>query len=183
MSQRTQVKGMHDILKKLQGGDLRSIGRADEVAEDLTRHPELFPVVFEGMLHEEPLIRMRSADALEKVTAKQPDLLQPYKHRLIHEVARVEQQEVRWHAALMLSRLRLTPKEQDAVYAILLGYLEDESRIVKTNSMQALADLARHHDRLRPRVLPLLEELTRTGSPAMKSRGRKLLKALRAASE
>ena len=44
--------------------------------------------------------------------------------------------------------------------------------------MQALADLAEHDQQLRRRVLPLLAELTHTGTPAMRSRGRKLLARL-----
>jgi hypothetical protein len=58
----------------------------------------------------------------------------------------------------------------------LIGYLSDPSSIVRTCSMQALADLAEAHPRLRRQVDPLLEQLTRSGSPAMRSRGRKLLR-------
>ena len=43
---------------------------------------------------------------------------------------------------------------------------------------RALADLAEHYERLRRWVVPLLAELTRTGTPAMRSRGRKLLARL-----
>ena len=45
-------------------------------------------------------------------------------------------------------------------------------------AMQALADLAEHDEHMRRRVLPLLTELTRTGTPAMHSRRRKLLARL-----
>jgi hypothetical protein len=41
-----------------------------------------------------------------------------------------------------------------------------------------LADLAEHDEQMRRWVLPLLAELTRTGMPAMRSRGRKLLARL-----
>jgi len=44
--------------------------------------------------------------------------------------------------------------------------------------MQALADLAERDQQIRRWVLPLLAELTRTGTPAMRSRGRKLLARL-----
>jgi hypothetical protein len=44
--------------------------------------------------------------------------------------------------------------------------------------MQALADLAMGDEQLRGRVLPLLRELASTGTPAMRSRGRKLLARL-----
>jgi hypothetical protein len=121
---------------------------------------------------------MRSADAIEKVTAKRADLLQPYKATLIHKVAAVKQQEVRWHVAQMLPRLCLDPGEEKTALSILMDYLEDASSIVKTSSMQALADLALRNFDLRPRVIPLLEHLTRVGSPAMRSRGRRLLAQL-----
>ena len=75
----------------------------------------------------------------------------------------------------MVPRLELTREERATVLEILLGYLNDKSNIVKTFSMQALADLAEKDTNLRVQVIPLLEELTRTGSPAMRSRGRKLL--------
>jgi hypothetical protein len=44
--------------------------------------------------------------------------------------------------------------------------------------MQALTDFAMRDANLRPQILLVLEDLTGTGSPAMKSRGRKLLAAL-----
>jgi hypothetical protein len=121
---------------------------------------------------------MRSADAVEKITALHPDYLQPYKNQLIEQVAHVDQQEVRWHVAQMWPRLELSEAEQVRVVEILLGYLNDKSKIVKTFAMQALADLAERDAKLRPQVIKLLAELIETGSPAMKSRGRKLLNRL-----
>jgi hypothetical protein len=44
--------------------------------------------------------------------------------------------------------------------------------------MQALVDLALHDTRLRSQVMPLIERLTKTGTPALRSRGRKLLRQL-----
>jgi hypothetical protein len=78
----------------------------------------------------------------------------------------------------MLPRLRLDQDEVETVVTILMEYLEDASSIVKTSSMQALADLAMSHHDLRPRVIPLIQRLTREGTPAMRSRGRKLLARL-----
>jgi hypothetical protein len=170
---------MGDVLKKLEGGDRRSIGRVDEVVAEVLNDPSLFEVVFHAMPGDDPIIRMRSADAVEKITAKHPEYLQPYKKKLIQQVAKVDQQEVRWHVAQMFPRLELSKEEQAVVVEILLDYLNDKSKIVKTFSMQALADFAERDASLRPKVIQLLEELTTTGSPAMKSRGRKLLEKLK----
>ncbi len=169
-----------DILHKLEGGDLRSIGRADEVVADVLDDLDLFEHVFRGMSSEDPIVRMRAADVVEKVSAVHPECLQPYKGNLLQRVAAIDQQEVRWHVAQMLPRLELDAEERAKAVEILLGYLDDRSKIVKTCAMQALADLALIDDSLRPQVIPVLQDLTQTGSPAMKSRGHKLLDRLQA---
>lgn len=167
---------MNEILEKLKGGDRRSIGRANEVVQDVLQEPELFGVVFGGMLHEDALVRMRAADVVEKVTAVHPEYLAPYKETLIESVAAVAQQEVRWHVAQMVPRLPLNSAERQQWMSVLRRYLQqDESKIVKTSAMQALADLAEKDETLQPEVLALLEKHTRSGSPAMQARGRKLL--------
>lgn len=170
---------MSDILDKLKGGDRRSIGRSDEVVAEVLDDTSLFDDLFSGMQHDDPLVRMRSADSVEKITALHPEFLEPYKTTIIEEVAPIDQQEVRWHVAQMVPRLELRGTEVNEVFDILLGYLDDDSKIVKTFSMQALADLSQQHADLIPQVTQILKEQTRTGSPAMKSRGRKLLVMLR----
>lgn len=167
-----------DPLERLRGGDLRSIGRADELAAEALHTPELWPKLAAGLTDSDPLIRMRAADALEIASAHRPERLQPFKMLLLGPAARVPQQEVRWHVALMLPRLALEPAERETAVAILLSYLDDRSRIVKVNAMQGLAELALQDPTLRPRVIPLLRELTRDGSPAMRKRGQKLLQRL-----
>ena len=126
------------------------------------------------MLGPDPLVRMRAADAVEKATRNHPEMLAQHK-RAIMEAARIDQQEVRWHVAQMLPRLKLTHQQRQTAISILFGYLEARSSIVRTFAMQALADFALRHVNLRPQVAPLLEHLTETGTPAMRSRGRKLL--------
>ncbi|MCP4541811.1 MAG: hypothetical protein GY832_32165 [Chloroflexi bacterium] len=158
-----------NILEKLKGGDHRSIGMANEVVEAILSEPSLFGLVFGGMLSEDSLIRMRSADVVEKVTAKQPEYLEPYREELIGRVAMIEQQEVRWHVAQVIPRLKWSAEEIVEIVEILRGYLQDESKIVKTSTMQALADLVIQEGSLFVEVERLLEEHTRAGSPAMRS--------------
>ena len=169
---------MVDVLSKLAGGDRRSIGQADEVVADVLADLSLFGVVWQGMLGDDPVVRMRAADVCEKISASVPECLAPFKVDLLGRVAAVDQQEVRWHVAQMLPRLDLDQVERARAVEILVGYLEDRSKIVKTFSMQALADLALADPSLIPRVVALIGDLTATGSSAMRSRGRKLLAKL-----
>lgn len=169
---------MNRLLEKLAGGDRHSIGRSNEVVAEVLARPALFRFVFEGLLDENPIIRMRAADAVEKITAKRPELLRPYKKKLLRNVAAINQQEVRWHVALMIPRLRLARNERAQAVGLLMGFLHDKSSIVKTFAMQALADLAQQDSSLEAQVIPLLRALTETGTPAMKARGRRLLENL-----
>ncbi|HTX78364.1 MAG TPA: hypothetical protein VMC62_01780 [Longilinea sp.] len=170
---------MTDLLDKLTRGDLRSIGRSQEVVDDVLADPPLFDELVLGMLHAEPVVRMRAADAVEKVTRLHPEWLQAYKTLLIEKIALLEQPEVRWHVCQLLPRLELTATECQMVMDILDGYLSDKSSIVKTFTMQALADFAIKDVELRSAIIQKLETLTTNGTPAMKSRGKKLLKTLK----
>jgi hypothetical protein len=169
---------MHPILKKLSSGDRRSIGRSNEVVAEVLAHPAQFRRVFAGLASNSPIVRMRAADAAEKITMRRPDLLQPYKMKLLAVAGSSELQEVRWHAALMIPRLKLTAKDRAVAVDILFDYLRDRSSIVKTFAMQGLASLASVDSSLRTKILPLLEELIEVGTPAMRARGRKLLQRL-----
>lgn len=162
----------------LSGGDLRSIGRADEVVDLVRTRPELFPSLLQGMRSSDAVLKARCADAAEKVSTVHPEWLIPHRRLLIEQLARDPQPEVRWHVAPMLARLPLDEAEVARVVTLLTQWLGDASSIVKTLSMQALADLAERHEALRPEVLRHLREWTVVGTPAMKARGRKLLKRL-----
>lgn len=170
---------MNRLLQKLGGGDRRSIGASNEVVAEVLARPALLRLVFEGLEKDDAVLRMRSADALEKITRGRPGLLRRYKKKILGEIAENDQPEVRWHVALMIPRLELTARERGVAVDILFDYLQERSSIVKTCAMQALGELAMKHASLRAQVLPLLEELTGAGTPAMRARGRKLLKELR----
>ena len=172
---------MHALLKSLSGGDRRSVGESDRAVEIVKKRPELIGVLFQGVESSDPVLRMRCADAIEKATARSPGLLVPYKKTLLHTLSSVEQPEVRWHVAPMLARLPLSAAEERSVLDLLLGYMGDRSSIVKTMAMQALADIAIRSPGHLPEVGRHIEELTASGTPAMKARGRKLLGAIKRA--
>ncbi|MGB8339446.1 MAG: hypothetical protein WCD07_04055 [Burkholderiales bacterium] len=169
---------MKHLLDKLSGGDRRSIGDSNVVVAEVKSEPALFEQLIEGLFNPDPLIRMRAADAVEKISVVNPALLRPYKKLLIDCAASGDQKEVRWHMAQICPRLLLNASERRRLMAILLGYLNDSSRIVKTFAMQAMVDLAVKDKSLLPKVARHVKELTVTGSPAMRSRGHHLLQKI-----
>lgn len=163
------------ILALLEGGDRRTIGRSNQVVAIVSDHPELFPKLIAGLWSAHLLVRMRAADATEKVTRHNHELLRPYKKELLGLMTEAREQELRWHLAVMVPRLLLNDKERALAVSSLNGYLEDRSSIVKTYALQGLADLARHEPNIRHRVVEILSQAARSGTPAMKARSRKLL--------
>ncbi len=84
-----------DILTLLEGGDRRTVGRSDQVVAIVSGHPALFAGLIAGLWRADPLVRMRAADATEKVTRKHRKLLQPYKKELLALMTETEEQELR----------------------------------------------------------------------------------------
>jgi hypothetical protein len=169
---------MTTLIHELSGGDRRSIGRSKAVVGKVLRDPSRFAEIIDGLSNDDPLVRMRCADVAEKVSLAHPEWLRPHKRRLLDLAARSVEQEVRWHLAQMLPRLDLNREERRRTEAILLGYLNDKSRIVDTFAVQALFDLSVSDPSLQQRVFLLLHDVERTGTPAMRARARRLLKGV-----
>src|ERR1700674_988796 len=167
------------ISAMLKGEDRRSIGRSNQIAKLVFSHPRRFAELLKCLWDDDPIIRMRAADAAEKVTAMRPELLKPHKQELLGLLAEAEQIELRWHMALMVPRLKLTGPERHRAATGLQRYLEDRSSIVKTFALQGLADLGRQDASLLEPARRILEESLQTGTAAMKARARKLLKELK----
>jgi HEAT repeat protein len=167
------------IAVMLKGGDRRSIGKSNQIAQLVLSEPKRFAELVECLWDEDPNVRMRAADAAEKVTLARPKLLKPHKQELLGLLAEAEQIELRWHLALMVPRLELRRPETERAATALQRYLEDRSSIVKTFALQGLADLVRQNSNLREPARRALEESLRTGTAAMKARARKLLKELK----
>ena len=159
------------------------VGRAKEVAALVLAKPRKVGQLIECLWDEDPGIANRAADALERASFNRPLLPAAWTESLIGLLAEAEQNKLRWNLALFVPRLELSAAEAQRVAAVLRSYLEDQSSIVKTAALHGLAALTRHDPKLLPEVLDLLRILSRSGTPAMRARGRILLKQLETPSE
>ena len=165
----------------LAGGDRRSVGRAELVAAVLRRRPGRLGELIDALDHPDAVVRMRSADAVEKATRDAATLLVPHKRRLLRLLERAPQQEVRWHLAQIVPRLELTKQERVRAVAQLTRYLGDTSNIVRVCALPALADLSQQDGTLRAHVEATARALLRCAAPSLVARSRKVLKQLSSA--
>ena len=174
----THLDNMPDILEKLKGGDLRSIGQANEVAKEVEKNPSLFKALFNGLFHDDPVVRMRSADAIEKVTQHRPELLATYTSNVISLLASATQQEVCWHLAQIAPRLSYNARQEKEILVALKRYLNHRSKSVRVSALDSLTLLAEKNSSLLDEITSLVHHHVTNGSPAVQSRGKKLLKRL-----
>ncbi len=167
---------MPTIYDLLTGNDLRTIGKSNEVVQLVTSDPILFDEVFEGIFHDDKVVRARCADAVEKVAVKFPRINQKKKSIILKNLNKFEQKEVLWHIALMIGYLKLTPKELVKAFNTLNKWLNtSDSIIVKVACMQSLATHAMKNKKLLKSVRDEIQKQMLTGAPAIKARGRHLL--------
>ena len=159
----------------LSGGDRRSIGHVSDVVDFVLDHPEQLAVLIDGMTDEDEVIGMRCADATEKISAIRPKWFASFRARLIHIAQDSAQQEVRWHMAQIIPRIGLAASDREAAVALLFVYLEDKSRIVTVSSLSALVALAQYDASLTRKLTPRVKNFAINGSPAERSRAKRLL--------
>jgi hypothetical protein len=162
--------------RALEGGDRRSIGNSNRVAAQVLRNTRRLSELIACLWSDDPVVRLRAADAAEKISVRKPELLAPFKEELLDLAEEATQAELRWHLALMLPKLPLASSERRRARSTLHSYLIDRSSIVKTCALHGVAELARGDPRLEADMIDLLKSVCRTGTPAMKARRRKLLK-------
>jgi hypothetical protein len=171
-----------------------SSGRTAEIVSLVRAYPRKANQLLECLWDEDPCVAMRAADALEKLTrcrAPIPDEIQKsllktlqgsWKAPLLGLLAETTENKLRWCLAQVVTRLKLTVPECRRVAETLQSFLEDRSSIVKTCALQGLTDLTRQDASLQPEVVDLLRIHSRSGTPAMRARGRMLLKRLESVS-
>jgi hypothetical protein len=181
MAKPKSIRSTIPIRSMLHEGQGRiSVGRAEEVADLVLAQSKLFSKLMECLWDEDLGVVNRAAHALERVTRDgQPGpvaQLNSWKTSLLGLLPEAEENKLRWHLALIVPRMTLTPSECARSADALQSWLEDESSsIVKTMSLQGLADLTRQDRSLLPVILDLLRIHSRSGTPAMRARSRLLL--------
>lgn len=138
---------MSEILQQLSGGDLRSEGRAAEVAARVIDDPGSLPELAGGLSLDDRLIRARTCMSLEVLSRSHPELLQPLVPDLIRTAEGETVAQARWHLAEIFSNIALDQEQAERTISTLLEYLGDKSRIVTYCAVQALGVLGKRSTR------------------------------------
>ncbi len=169
---------MNQVLKWLSGGDLRSDGMSNEVADIVLNNPQLFGDLFEGLSAGDDVIRGRTADALEKVSRERPDLLVDRLH-LLMQVSKFDTVPmVKMHIAMIFGNLAVYKEKINQLILALLDLLEDESAFVKSWTISSLCIIGRIYPGERDQIVEKIVPLQKDKSIAIRTRAGKALNLL-----
>ena len=129
---------MNNLLQELAGGDLRSDGKANMVAEQVMKNPYLLGMLVEGLSEPDDVIRARTAHALERISCHNPEMLQGLTSQFINRASTDTVPMVKWHLAMLFQNIPLEEQETDAVVSTLFHLLEDKSVFVRSWSIVSL---------------------------------------------
>jgi hypothetical protein len=122
------------------GGHANSLGRVNEVIEIVLHEKSRIGELYDCLFNKDAWVRMRAADALEKICRQQPDWLLPYIDKFQKEVSASTQASVRWHLAQIYAQVALTDVQKQAAQDWLVGLLstKEVDWIVAANAMDTL---------------------------------------------
>lgn len=143
---------------------------------DRARMDELFECVFD----DDAWVRMRAIDTIEKVCRVHPDWLLPYKSKLFHELADMDQASIQWHLAEIFPAIELTPDEERRAIEIMKRNISstDADWIVAANTMKTLAQFAQEGKVPATEIIPLFEIQKSHRSKAVVKRAMTLLEEI-----
>lgn len=170
---------MKDFETILSGGDLRSIGQSNKVAS-LIDNQIKFDKLFQLLFHPDRKIVMRTADAIEKITIPNPNYLKSHKKAIIALCDKAEDKELKWHLALLVSRLTLTRQELGKIWHTLTSWATNkkESRIVRVNSLQGLFNLLAQDKQLHRDFFLTISQVEKENIPSLIARIKKFKNAI-----
>ena len=171
---------MNELLVRLAGGDLRSDGDADWVADDVLRNPGRFPQLFEGLEVSDDVVRGRTAHALERVSRSRPELLYPHLSQLIDAAHEDAVPMVRWHIAMIFGNLAMVKERADVIIAVLFHLLADDSAFVKSWAISSLTIYGKLYPERCESILDGIVPLQGDASAAVRNRAFKAVRALEA---
>ncbi len=172
---------MPQIEAWLGGGDLRSDGASNQVAEFVIAQPDLIPDLIATLASDDPVVRGRAADAIEKAARVVPASFAAHFPALAKALDADPVPMVRWHLSMVLGHLSMVERLVDQIEGLLLRRLSDESVFGVSWAIASLCLVAFQYPEKASNIVKALAPLRNSRSTALRTRATKALAALSAA--
>lgn len=151
----------------------------------LMKNDQLFPLVFEIIRQGDAQSAMRAAWLLSNLYDLEAEALLPYQQQMIQAVLATESDSVRRSLLRVIESGNLSDQDDDEqlgrLFDACLRWMVSESHAiaVRCNAMQVLYRICLIEPELAPEVILNIETLIAHGSAGFRSRGKKIIAALK----
>lgn len=163
------------------GGHANSLGKTGDVIQEVLGDKSLLEELYGCMFNDDAWVRMRAADAFEKVCREHPDWIEPYVDRIQAELSGNDQQaSIKWHLAQIYPQVALTSVQKQRALEWLTALIStvDVDWIVSANAMEALVAFTKNGDFSQDKLKQLLDIQTGHKSNSVMKKANKLTAAL-----
>ena len=165
----------------LSGGHPNSLGRTIEVVDTVLAEPKRFDELFGCYRSTDPVVRLRTSNALKRIEEARHDLLRPYIDRLIDDIGDLDQASARWTLAQLFKKLAddMSADQKSAAKSIMQRNLATESDwIVLNMTIETLSSWAGEDDELAIWLRPHLERIAGDPRKSVSAKATKKLQQL-----
>ncbi len=165
----------------LTGGHPNSLGRTLEVVDIVLADRRKLDELYNCYFSKDEVVRLRTSNAMKRVSKEHPKWLVPYVDGLLTEIAEIDQASTQWTLALLFEMLapHMTIRQRAAAEKVLKRNLTTMTDwIVLNNTMQTLGAWAETDPVLRDWLLPHLERLSQDSRKSVAKKARRLKAAL-----
>ena len=162
----------------LSGGHPNSLGRTIDVVQAVFADPSRLDELFGCYRSDDPVVRLRTSNALKRVEAERHDWIVPFLDRLIDEVGALDQPSAQWTLAQLFLRLKseMSPAQYRGATKILKRNLEQhDDWIVLNATMETLFQWSQTDDELGLWLKPHLDRIAKDPRKSVAGRAKKLL--------
>jgi DNA phosphorothioation-dependent restriction protein DptG len=169
--------GQESFESMLTGGHPNSLGRTIEVVDLVFANSDRLLELFNCYFSTDEIVRLRTSNALKRISREKPEWLIPYIDRLIAEISTIQQASTQWTLADLFQTISnlMSKSQRDEAQKILQRNLETATDwIVLNNTMETLGEWAMANSELKEWLLPHLERLGNDPRKSVSGRAKKL---------
>jgi hypothetical protein len=167
-----------DFAQMLAGGHPNSLGRTLEVVDAVLQDQKRLSDLLACYTSSDEVVRLRTSNALKRITLEHPQWIAPFLDHLILEVAKINQASTQWTLAILFGKLVVYMNTTQKVQAqrVMRRQLEQQTDwIVLNNAMETLGAWAKTDADLKTWLLPQLERHSTDPRKSVSGRAKKLL--------
>ncbi len=165
----------------LTGGHPNSLGRTLEVVDLVLEDAHKLKDLYNCYFSTDEIVRLRTSNALKRVSRERPEWLVPYLDGLLGDVPQIDQASAQWTLANLfetLEKYMTAEQKMRAVNVLKVNLSTHNDWIVLKNTTQTLGEWSKQDAKLKTWLLPHLERLSMDERKTVSGAAKKYLKAL-----